>query len=335
MHITELTGSKSWTELATWYHNFPFAGQKPFPMKITRDSAYFMSEADSSDGLHRTPNPIYFSTAALTTGIFSLTPGEFFKPDNHPNPEPYIVLNGSIVVGNADTGQYLELEPGDGYVIPAFNFHVGYNFGDKTAEMLFMIPRETATEQMRADPTYDAHYQRFRSPITLHRNIEHRYQRHESWAQPGHRAGEAPRSHLDDLLCWPPHSDSAARYDPKIDHARVQNGRDWLHFVTGKDYQHQFLSSFCYSTNEFQAGKIKIPPGRVTNAISVPGERVYYPCGDGQLIIVLSGSESCLVGGQGDALFVPTNVTHQFQNPGSKSLEAYFFSATQEGVTYY
>ncbi len=264
-----------------------------------------------------------------------MAPGDYFKPDNHPNPEPYIILNGSIVVGNADTGQYLQLEAGDGYVIPAFNFHVGYNFGDETAEMLFMISRETATPQMQSNPTYDAHYQSFRKPITLHREIEHRYQRHDSWAQPGHREGEAPKSHLDDLLCWPPRPSATGGYDPEVDHARIERGRDWLHFVTGKDYQHQFLTSFCYSTNEFQAGRIKIPPGRVTNAIKIPSERVYYPASETQLIVVLPESEACLIGGKGDALFIPANVTHQFQNPSHQTLEAYFFSATLDGTTYY
>ena len=42
------------------------------------------------------------------------------------------------------------------------------------------------------------------------------------------------------------------------------------------DYEHQFLTSFAYSTNEYQTGKIRIPPGRVTNAIRVKGDRVYY-----------------------------------------------------------
>jgi quercetin dioxygenase-like cupin family protein len=42
-----------------------------------------------------------------------------------------------------------------------------------------------------------------------------------------------------------------------------------------------------------------------------------------------------LWGTNGDALFVPANVVHQFQNAGHDSMEATMFSATNEGVTYY
>ena len=46
-------------------------------------------------------------------------------------------------------------------------------------------------------------------------------------------------------------------------------------------------------------------------------------------------SGESLWGTKGDALFVPANVVHQFQNSGQESMEAMVFSATNEGVTYY
>jgi hypothetical protein len=80
---------------------------------------------------------------------------------------------------------------------------------------------------------------------------------------------------------------------------------------------------------------MKVPPGRVTNAIKVKGERVYYPQNETPLIVVLSESGATLVGKKGDGLFVPANMIHQFQNPGNRSADALFVSATNEGVTYY
>jgi mannose-6-phosphate isomerase-like protein (cupin superfamily) len=227
------------------------------------------------------------------------------------------------------------LEAGDAYLIPAFAFHSGYNFSDETVEILFMIVRQTHNEHMRANPVYDDHYQNFRDPIVLHREAEHHYQRHPSWAQPDYRVGEAPETRLDDLLCWPPRNGKSVHHNYDVDHTQIVGRQEWLHLVTGSDYQHQFLTSFCYSTNEFQTGMIKVPPARVTNAIRVKGERVYYPQSDTPLIVVLSESGNTLVGKKGDGLFVPANMTHQFQNMGNRSIEALFVSATYEGVTYY
>ncbi len=72
----------------------------------------------------------------MTTGVFSLAPGDYFKPGNHPNPEVYWIRSGMLWLGNPDTGQITQLERGDALLIPAFQFHFGYNFGDETVEIL-------------------------------------------------------------------------------------------------------------------------------------------------------------------------------------------------------
>jgi gentisate 1,2-dioxygenase len=333
---TKFTARKTWQELTgDWYESYPFRGAEPYPAKVTPDSAYFLSWGPDVDGLNRAANPIYFSTKALTTGFFYLAPGAYWRPDNHPNPESYIVTSGTLWVGNPDTGQFNQLEPGDAYVIPAFTFHWGHNFGDETVEVLFMIARQAHTDQLQEDPILDDHYDDLRKPVVLHAEAEHRYQRHPSWAQPGYRAGEAPESRLDDLLCWPPRTGKSVHHNVEVDNAQIVGRKEWLHLVTGGNYQHQFLTSFCYSTNEFQMGKIRVPPARVTNAIKVKGERVYYPQSEAPLIVVFSESGNTLVGKKGDGLFVPANVTHQFQNMGNRSIEALFVSSTCEGVSYY
>jgi len=50
---------------------------------------------------------------------------------------------------------------------------VSYN-GDATAEVLFMIARETPTDQFRVNPQYDDHYKNLGSPVVLHREAEHK-----------------------------------------------------------------------------------------------------------------------------------------------------------------
>ena len=92
--------------------------------------------------------------------------------------------------------------------------------------------------------------------------------------------------------------------------------------MTGGNFGHQFLTSYAYSTDEFQFGRIQVPPNRITNAIRVPGERVYYPRGEGKLIVNIMDTNDSIIGREGDALFVPADVAHQFQNPGSAAVEA-------------
>src|SRR5437879_11639619 len=96
MATTVLTGKKSWSELVNWYQRFPSGDADPYPCKITPATAHFMSWGPDADGLHRTPNPVYFSTPAMTTGVFSLAPGDYFKPGNHPNPETYWIRSGTL-----------------------------------------------------------------------------------------------------------------------------------------------------------------------------------------------------------------------------------------------
>lgn len=332
MATTILTGEKPWEDLVQWYQRFPFGDAEPRLHKTTPDTAHFISWGPDADGLHRTPNPIYYSTKAMTTGVFSLAPGDYFKPGNHPNPETYWIRSGTLWLGNADTGQIVQLEPGDGLLIPAFQFHFGYNFGDETVEILFMIARTTHTDQMRANPNYDDHYQKFREPIALHRDIDHRYQRHSSWAQPGFRAAEAPPTRMDDLVCWPSKSSRSVCHDPDTDNVQIVDRRDYLHFVTGSDYGHQFLTSYFYSTNEFQTGKIRVPPGRITNPIRLRGQRVYYNIADAPIVVIASDTGDALIAKRDEAIFVPAGVVHQFQNPGHRALQSVFFAATEPGT---
>jgi hypothetical protein len=108
-----------------------------------------------------------------------------------------------------------------------------------------------------------------------------------------------------------------------------------LHFATGADFRHRFLTSFAYSSDEFQLGLVRIPPNRLTSPIQLPGERVYYPRGDGQMIINIMATNESIVGSDGDPLFVPAGVEHQFQNPEARPVEAVFVAATPAGVTFY
>jgi mannose-6-phosphate isomerase-like protein (cupin superfamily) len=334
MGTTEFITQKTFEEATPWYQRFPFGEQEPYPVKVRAEDAQYLSAAPDPAGLKLASIIIYTSTPALTIGMSPVPPGDWFTPGNHPNAEAYFLLSGEMCIFNPETGQYEQMYAGDGYTIPPLSFHGGFNFGNETAEILWAIPRHVWTEEFRANPVYDAHYSEFRRPILLNSTPDHEHQKHDSWAQPGFRVGDAPESYLDDLLCWPSASGRRAHADFEVDQ-RVMTSRDWLHFATGAHYAHSFLTSFCYSSKDFQAGCVKLTTGRVTSPMRLPGERVYFPRDDRQLTVILSDSGDALTGRAGDALFVPANATHQLHNVNDRAVEAYFFGATVDGIGFY
>ncbi len=334
--VTQQESPQTFEELAAWAGSWPFLGQPVYPRVIHEHEAKFQAWGISSEGLNRTPVWFYASTDAINTGIFSLAPGDYFKPGNHPNPEPYLILDGTIHLGNPDTGQLQELSKGDVVVIPAMQMHVGYNFGFETCRMLWMIPHQIMTDEFIANPVYDDHYMNIREPIVLHKTPVHEHHQHAGFAQPDFNANEAPQSRHVDLKRWPPASGESVARDSDVDNAQLYHRAQWLHFVTGADFAHQFLTSLAYATDAFQMGTIRIPSNRITNAIQVNAERVYYPLDEsGQLIVNLMETNASIIGSKGDALFVPAGVEHQFQNPGAQVVEAAFVCAAAPGNSVY
>ena len=330
------TGEKSYDEVAGFFQNWPFQGQPAYPRVIHRHDVYFRSWGPSTDGLHRSPCHYYVSTPSLTTGIFTLAPGDWFEPGNHPDGEPYYMLEGGIWVGNADTGQMVEVNPGEGVLIPGMTFHFGYNFRSEMMKLLFMIPRGVMTDEFKLNPNYDDHFKNWRDPVVMNKESVHQDYEYDRWAQPNwkraHRRGRATL----DLRRWPPAPGQPRHVDPESDYLHVQNRGEWLHFVTGGDYAHQFLTSFIWSTDEHQFGMIKIPPGCNTSAITMAGERVYYPLsGEDELIVNIMETAESLIAHESEAIFIPAGVEHQFQNPTARSVEAIFACSTLPGVKLY
>lgn len=332
------TGEKNFEEVAGFFQNWPFQGQTPFPRVIRKQDVYFRAWGPSEDGLHRSPCHYYVSTKAMTFGVFTLAPGDWFEPGNHPDGEPYYMLEGSIHVGNADTGQLVPVYPGEAVLIPGNMFHFGYNFGSEMMKLLFMIPRDVMTAEFREHPVYDDHYKNFREPILLHREPRHESYEHETWAQPGLLPDDPPRSRHADLLRWPAPHGVSTTYNPDVDYHHFQHKSDWLHFATGSgaDYAHHVLTSFVWSTREYQFGTITIPPGRTSSPVEVNGDRVYYPLGDdAELIVNIMETAESLFAASGEAIYVPPNVPHQFQNPGRAAVETLFAAASYPGSLLY
>ena len=56
-----------------------------------------------------TPSWITVSTPRVNAGVFLVQPGGWFDSGNHPGPEPYYIIKGTLHLSNPDTGDVIEV----------------------------------------------------------------------------------------------------------------------------------------------------------------------------------------------------------------------------------
>jgi len=115
-------------ELCPWHHREPFADGVQEPIVLRPDDSYFVSWAPAPG--NSTPGWITVSTPRVNAGVFLVQPGGWFDSGNHPGPEPYYIIKGTLHLSNPDTGDVIEVSAGEASNIPAFAYHHAHNFGD-------------------------------------------------------------------------------------------------------------------------------------------------------------------------------------------------------------
>jgi uncharacterized RmlC-like cupin family protein len=297
-----------WGTLTQWSKGFPFPpGQAQVPKVIPRRSIPFSAWGPDPEGRHRTPCWIYVSTPQIGfVCTMSVAPGDFFENGNHPNVETYYQLSGVLHVQNADTGQVVEVRPGDGFVMPAYEYHIGHNFSTEESLTLCCVPGESHTEEFRKNPILAENYSR--EPVTLFgRSNEN----------------DGFPSQLRHLSEWP--SSAHPSHRGKNDFTRVPRD-EWVNVILGPDPRYATLASFYYSSPQLAAYSVTIPPNRISEAHAIDGETVIYVKHRDLIIDVLDSGES-LYAETGDAIFMPPGVRFQYQNRRDESIEVMVFSS--------
>jgi uncharacterized RmlC-like cupin family protein len=304
--LTEI--KHDWDTLTQWSKAFPFAqGERQVPRVIPRRSIPFTSWGPDPEGRHRTPCWVYTSTPQIGfVCTMSVAPGDFFENGNHPNLETYYQMSGTLHVQNADTGQVVAVRPGDGFVMPAYEYHVGYNFSTEESVTLCCVPGESHTEEFRNNPILAENYAR--EPVTLFgRSV----------------ANDGFPSQLRHFAQWPSSTHPTER--GKSDFVLLPRS-DWLNVVLGPDPYHALLASFYFSSPQLAAYSVTVPPNRIGQAHAINGETVIYVQHLDVIIDVLDTGES-LYAEEGDAVFIPPGVQFQYQNRRDKTIEVMVFSS--------
>lgn len=122
-----------------YFCNYPFPREKKKPcmQKQSELKKFLYTEEfpETSD-----LNWLIASTDSVTVGEYQLAPGSHFEPaDVHAGDEIYYVMRGEVTMFQPESGQTLNILEGQGILMPKGCPHIGYNFGETEARMLYAI----------------------------------------------------------------------------------------------------------------------------------------------------------------------------------------------------
>lgn len=290
---------------ALWppYQSIPYRpGEEPRPTLLEAADHRFDAWAPAPG--NATPSWTWVSTPHINAGMFCVPAGCWFDPGDHPNPEPYYILEGTLHLSNPDTSDVVELRAGDASNIPAWSHHHGFNFGDEDCYIAWWVPGEMHTDlfkqKVESDTLHELGWYE-RSPVVLNG---------------GHDRNEGFESRLDQLEAWPG--------GPKTEVDMMKLDRaTWLHLITGDEPRQSYLTSFFYCDEQIRAGEMRLPARRDTQPESVPFEKVIRVT-SGTLVTSLTGTTDVLKAEVGDVVFLPAGVTHSFLSIGPAGATAVF-----------
>jgi quercetin dioxygenase-like cupin family protein len=286
------------------YQNQPFPrGSKRVATVIRKEDSVFQAWAPAPGNM--TPSWTYVSTPLINCGTFIVPAGGWFDAGDHPNPEPYYILEGTLHLSNPDTSDVIELHAGDASNIPAQAFHHGYNFGEEDCLILWWVPGEMHTDLFK---------QKAQDGTLLELGW---YERSAVVLNGPHDRNEGFESRIDQLAQWP---NDAAKTD--VDMVRIDRRR-WLHLLHGDNPREAALKSFFYADDTIRCGELVLPRNRSAQSDSLPWEQVLYVT-QGTIGVNMEGSAVTLKAEPGDAIFIPANERHTFMALGSTGARAAF-----------
>ncbi len=286
------------------YHSFPFAPGEPQVPRLLRETDVRFDAWAPAPG-NATPSWTYQSTPAMNSGKFSVAPGGWFDPGDHPNVEIYFILEGTLHLSNPDISDVVELRAGDAALIPAFAYHHGYNFSNKDVVIYWWVPAEMHTDLFKQKVENG----------TLHELGW--YERRPVVLNGDHDANPGFDSRLEALSRWP-----ADLQVGNMDMVRIGPER-WLRLIQGSEPRQAALVSFFYADEAIRCGHVRLPAYRDTQPEVCPWEKLLYVT-EGSFCVAITGTPDVLRANPGEAIFVPPGVEHSYLTTSITGAEAVF-----------
>jgi mannose-6-phosphate isomerase-like protein (cupin superfamily) len=313
------TTAFDWDKQVPWSKKVPFQpGEQPRPCVIHR-TQFVVANAGSGRPDGHAPTPCYVIASTPRLGfvcIMIVAPGDYFESSNHPNDETYYQVDGTLHLANSHTGQVMELHRSEALLIPAYEYHVGYNLGNKESVTLACVPGESHTPEMKADPVLEHH---FGGPEV---NFDSTVREHA-----GHP------SKLRELAQWPPSPGRGAVTTGAKDNVLIPRSQ-WLRFITG-GLRAPVLTSLYFCSAMLAAGSVMIPPGRISSPQQFSGETVLFTIDRPVVINIPSTAYAALHAEPGEAIFIPPGIPFEYQNFTGEPVEVFFWTTPWEGAGWF
>lgn len=289
---------------------FPFAPDEKRPA-LLRKQDYFHMLYPPDNAFTSDFNYVIVSTDTMMVGIYELAPGASFDPiDIHPGDEQYFILEGPVVQ-KSNYGQYLELQTGDGLLIPAETWHQGNNFSDHKVRILYFIAPKAWGEDV--------------PPAVFPADDDTKTLKGLKTAEIPDVSGRAKISRMpttDDIGRWPV-GPEARQHPTNIYRISID---DKLITIHGND--HPTLFKFTVSTDFASMGEVILPAGggkgpRCMEPISHQGDALLY-CMEGPIVVNFPERQESFRAEPEESIFIPHGEVYQLVNLEAHPIRAIF-----------
>jgi len=255
-------------------------------------------------------NFLYLSTDKLFVAIYELGPGgNFDPPDYHPGDEVYIVLEGTLTMLNAESGEVVQIKKGESILMPKGAIHIGYNFELEKVRTLAIIAPKVVEDQKFPTDTGDRikvykgkNNGSFEDFSPLDEKVRHRT--------------------LDDIGKWPVSGPKIRNYPHFFYHIPEEKA---LNVIAG--LENPVLMKFFVSNDFVHVGKIIIPVGgkgvRKSDVDSHAGDCCLY-LEKGPLTVFISDTREVFYLKDREAIYIPKNTKYQLLNYEHEVITAIF-----------
>jgi gentisate 1,2-dioxygenase len=247
---------------------------------------------------HQVYDWIYGSGEHLSSLIFSLRPGEYFRYSKTWKPlynqdRFYYVYQGNLAIHDPGSGEVAVASEGEAIYWRGNKWHFGYNFGQRETLVLdWAAPRERAGNVPEIEVS--------RKKPDLPEIVGGQYELLGQWPMERNRV-----------------QDTAWR-----EGGMVTIGREHcLHLISGAEKP--TLVSLFVSTPVITAGVIDLRPGHMAEGEAHPGDEVLFAT-RGRLNVYLPKTYDWFELQPKDSLYLPEGVTHQYANYSDEPIQLVF-----------
>lgn len=247
---------------------------------------------------HQVYDWVYGRGDRLSSLIFSLRPGEYFKSSKTWRPlydqdRFYYVLQGNLAIHDPVSGEVAVANEGEAIYWSGKKWHFGYNFGQRETLVLdWAAPPERAVDVPEVEMS--------KQKPDLAEPVGGRYDLLDRWP------AERPRV---ETTAWQGGGMVTVRR------------QDCLHLIAGNNKP--TLVSLFISTPVITGGVIDLLPGHMAEAEAHPGDEVLFAT-RGRLNVYLPDTYDWFELHPRDSLFLPEGVRHQYCNYSDEMAQLVF-----------